>query len=195
MSASKFVITSPSGQVVREYTGLTPPSIEPSQSVHEVGIDFVDYLATYHEGGEFHPLPARPSRNHRFNYATKQWEDPRSLEDFKAAKRVEINAARATANAAYFEFSGKQIAADALSRSDIDGVTSYVTLMDALPPGFPGGWKALDNTYVAIPDVATWRTFVAAMVAQGTANFTRAQARKAAIEAAVTVSAVDAVAW
>lgn len=113
----------------------------------------------------------------------------------KAAKNAEINAARAAANAGTFAHGGKTFACDALSRGDIDGVNGYVALFGALPPEFPGAWKAADNSYLPIADVPAWKAFYAAMVAQGAANFAHAQALKAQLAAATTPEAVAAIAW
>lgn len=113
----------------------------------------------------------------------------------KAQKNSEINAARLAANQSTFAHAGKLIACDPLSRSDIDGVNGFVALTGALPPGWPGAWKAADNSLLSIPDVAAWTAFYGAMVAAGNANFGKAQALKAALEAASTVAEVAAVVW
>lgn len=118
-----------------------------------------------------------------------------ALEELKAAKNDEINAARLAANFSHFEHAGKQIACDQLSRSDIDGTNGFVALYGALPPGWPGGWKAIDNTYVAIADVTDWKAFYASMFAAGSANFARAQALKDALAAADTAAEVAAIGW
>lgn len=120
---------------------------------------------------------------------------PPTLDQVKAAKNAEINAARLSANRGTFTFQGKEIACDELSRSDIDGANGIITLTGALPAGWPGGWKTVDNDYVAIPTVAVWTQFYAAMVAQGTANFTKAQTLKAQVAAATTAAEVEAVTW
>lgn len=135
-------------------------------------------------------IPPRPSEHHEFNYATKQWEDPRTLADLKAAKNDAINRARAAANSSFFMFQGKRIAADALSRSDIDAAHGAILMLQAMPPGWPGGWKSMENEIVPIPDVATWAQFYGTMVATGTANFNHAQALKTQLAAAQTPEAV-----
>ena len=140
-------------------------------------------------------LPVRPSPAHLFNFFTKVWEDPRSLDDFKAAKRIEINTARAAANLSSFQFAGKQIAADELSQRDIDKVALKVARSGELPIDFPGTWKAMDNTYVPIPDVETWDAFMDAMIAKGTSNFMHSETLKAAIAAATTVEEIQAITW
>lgn len=126
---------------------------------------------------------------------TMQWEDIRSFEELKVAKNSEINAARAKANATSFTYLGKEIACDRLSRSDIDAVSGEVALTGSLPASWPGAWKAKDNSYVPIPDVATWTAFYKAMTAQGTANFVYSQTLKARVALASTIVEVEAVNW
>lgn len=118
-----------------------------------------------------------------------------SLAQLKAAKNAEINAARLAANFSTFTHAGKAIACDQLSRSDIDGTNGFVALYSTLPPGWPGGWKAVDNTYVAIADVAAWKAFYSSMFAAGNANFAKAQTLKAQLDAATTAAQVSAIEW
>jgi hypothetical protein len=118
-----------------------------------------------------------------------------SLAQLKAAKNAEINAARLAANLSTFTHAGKAIACDQLSRSDIDGTNGFVALYGSMPPGWPGGWKAVDNTYVAIADVAAWKAFYSSMFAAGNANFAKAQTLKAQLDAATTAAQVAAIVW
>lgn len=118
-----------------------------------------------------------------------------SIEQLKAGKNAEINTARAAANFSTFPHSGKQFACDQLSRSDIDGINGYIALHNAFPAAFPGAWKAVDNTYHALPDIAEWKSFYTSMVAAGSANFAHAQTLKAALAIAVTAEQVAAIVW
>lgn len=113
----------------------------------------------------------------------------------KVAKNLEINAARLTANRDSFTHGGKAIACDELSRSDIDAANGFVSLYDVLPPGWPGGWKAIDNSYIEITTVAQWKSFFTSMFAQGSTNFAHAQALKTALAAATTLAQVEAITW
>lgn len=119
----------------------------------------------------------------------------KKISDYKAEKKSQINEWRAQANQSTFPFAGKLVAVDVLSRSDIDGVASYVSLNNALPPNFPNVWKATDNSYIPIPDVATFKSLVAAMVAQGAFNFAKSQELKAQVDAATTIEQVEAIQW
>lgn len=113
----------------------------------------------------------------------------------KTSKNLQINLWRAAANQSYFTYAGKQIACDALSRSDIDALANSIALTGGFPVGFPGAWKAMDNSYVAIPDVDAFKAMHAAMTLQGTVNFGHSQTLKAALAAATTVEQIEAIVW
>lgn len=164
---------------------------QPGTSVLE-GAEYIDgWIAN----GTHYPQPAQPSSHHTWDWQTKQWADLRTLQDLKDAKNAYINAARLAANRSTFPYAGQQIAVDALSRGDIDAVHGQVLFSGALPADWAGGWKTVANTYVAIPDVATWGSFYQAMVSQGTANFAHAQALKALVTAATTAEQLDTITW
>ena len=121
--------------------------------------------------------------------------DDRTIERAREQKWNQIKSARMAANRGTFEFAGKRIYCDELSRSDIDGVNGEVSLTGSLPASFPLAWKAADNTFVPIPTVAAWTQFYQAMVSQGAANFAKSQAILALIQSAQTVAEVDAITW
>ena len=137
----------------------------------------------------------RPLHYAIWSNQTMQWEDQRTLEQVKRAADQRVNAARLQANQTSFTYLGKEIAADPLSRSDIDAINGEVANTGAFPAGWPGGWKCIDNTYVAITTVDDWKAFYTAMVNQGTANFAHAQTLKAQIASATTIAEVEAVQW
>lgn len=139
-----------------------------------------------------------PAQGHQTAYfadGTLSLMDVRTLAEAKAAKNAEINAARLAANRASFTFGGKAIACDELSALDIASMNGIVALIGAMPPGWPGAWKAMDNTYVSIPDRATWIVFYGAMVQAGQSNFSHAQTLKAALAAATTNAEIDSITW
>ena len=117
------------------------------------------------------------------------------LAQAKVDKNTQINGWRAAANQSHFTYAGKQIACDALSRSDIDAVAGSIALTGAFPVGFPNAWKAMDNTYISIPDVATFKAMYAAMTLQGTVNFGHSQTLKTQLASATTVEQVNAIVW
>lgn len=118
-----------------------------------------------------------------------------NLATLKAEKNAEINIWRGTANLSVFPHAGKEIACDTLSRSDIDAVANHIALFGTFPAGFPGGWKATDNTMIPLADVDAFRAMYASMTAQGTANFNHAQSLKQKLALASTPEEVAAIAW
>jgi hypothetical protein len=117
------------------------------------------------------------------------------IADLKAAKNAEINAARLAANFTTFTHAGKTIACDQLSRSDIDAVAGSISLTGDFPVGFPGAWKAADNSYLLLPDVDAFKDLYASMTLQGALNFGHSQSLKTALAAATTVEEVNAIVW
>lgn len=117
------------------------------------------------------------------------------LTEKKKAKDNEINQWRAKANSTTFNHAGKVVACDALSRSDIDAVAGSISLNGAFPVGFPNAWKAVDNTYIPLPDIAAFKAMYGSMTLQGTINFGHSQDLKAAVQAATTVEEVEAIVW
>jgi hypothetical protein len=113
----------------------------------------------------------------------------------KAQKILEINAARASANQTTFTHGGKTFAVDPLSRSDIDGVANNIGLFGTFPAGFPGGWRAIDGSVLAMADVQAFKDFYASMTAKGSSNFAHAEQLKATLNAATTADAVKAIGW
>lgn len=118
-----------------------------------------------------------------------------TLAAVRAARNQNINLWRAQANQTSFSHAGKLIACDTLSRSDIDAVAGSIALTGAFPVGFPGAWRAMDNSYLLLPDVAAFKSMYSSMTLQGTINFGHSQALKATLAAASTLEQINAVVW
>lgn len=141
--------------------------------------------------------PPRPSDTHRRAIVNGAlvWVDDRSLASAKADKDAQINLWRLQANYSGFTYAGKEIATDQLSLLDLTNTATRIARTGSLPPNWPGGWKAKDNTYVAIATVGEWDDFYEAMYQQGLQNFVQAQSLKAQVAAAATLAEIDAVVW
>lgn len=154
------------------------------------GAELIEYTSQ-----EYARKAQRPAYRAQWSNETRTWVDLRTFEQRKAAKNGQINAWRLAANRGTFTFGGHPISADELSRSDIDGVNGEVGNSGQLPADFPGAWKAADNSYVPILNVAAWKALYAAMVAQGMANFAISETLKAALSSATTDADLDAIVW
>ena len=175
------------GQVLFGGTADNPEVMATESSVIVLDVEYTDgYLVD----GVHHALPPQPSEHHVFNYTTKQWDDPRTLADLKAAQWELIKQARSNAEYAGFTWDGSVFDSDAISQNRITGA---VTLAQ-LSPGFTIDWTLADNTVRTLNQ--------ADMIAVGVAlgqhvqtQFTKAQALRVAIEAATTPEDVAAVVW
>ena len=126
---------------------------------------------------------------------TKLVTAAQKISALKTAKNLEINGWRMAANFSTFPHLGKTIACDELSRSDIAATNGEINNRGSMPVNWPGAWKAVDNSYLAITDVPAWNAFYAAMFAAGNANFAKAQNLKAALAAATTAVQIAQVVW
>lgn len=131
-----------------------------------------------------------------------------SLDDLKDRKRAEITRARLAADADHFTYEvssvndegetvtvTKEIKTADKDMIDLLTTNSYVTLFGEFDETWPGGWKAMDNSYVLIATVEEWKPFFKAMYQKGIANFRKSQTLKAEVDAAETVEALQAVSW
>lgn len=118
-----------------------------------------------------------------------------NIEVLRDERNVDIDRWRAEANASTFPHEGKQIACDALSRSDIDGVANHIALFGDFPEGWPGGWKATDKTMLPLTDVDAFRAMYSSMTAEGTSNFNHSQELKARLAVASTPEEIAAIQW
>ncbi len=152
--------------------------------------DTYDIRDIYFDSGKIAHIPQRPSVYHVFNYTTKQWEDPRTLDDLKKAQWSTIKQALTAAEYAGFTWDGSTFDSDTLSQNRI---MNHVTLAQ-MSPEFVIDWTLADNTV---------RTLIREeMVAVGIAlgvhvqtQFAKAQALRVLIDAANTVEEVEAVIW
>ena len=135
------------------------------------------------------------------NWTGQAWENipyslPRQdLTTLKAKKNSQINTWRAFANQSVFTHGGKVIACDQLSRSDIDAVAGSVAMNGTFPVGFPLAWKAVDNSYLSLPDVAAFKAMYNSMTLQGTINFGRSQELKTMLSSATSESEIQSIVW
>ncbi|MFZ6819855.1 hypothetical protein [Undibacterium sp. Ji22W] len=121
--------------------------------------------------------------------------DSVKLAESKSTKLVKINEWRLQANEISFTFQGKHIAADLMSKLDAIVTQNEIVNQGGLPPHWIGKWKALDNNYVDILDVATWKLFHSALFNQGLTNFIHAQGLKEQVLAATTIQQVESINW
>lgn len=163
-------------------------SNDPALDNSDIGIENLYFDGTYVKA-----KPAKPNDDAYWDAATNSWAE--DINFVKDKRKQYINDARLLANNGTFDHASKAFSCDQYSRSDIDVVNGTVLLTGAFPVGFTNQWKAVDNSYLAIPDIPAWSGFYGALASLGIANFNKAQTKKAAIDSATTIAVVNAITW
>jgi len=167
---------------------------------HAGAFDFyeglVDQALQYHDivSGQPVDIPAKPSPHHIFNYTTKQWQDPRILADFKAAKWVEIKTARDAAIAAPLPTPFGVFDADLGSSAKISQAVLLANNLTALGMPVEIDFTLADNSVVRL-DAAKMVQVGLALAGREQAVRAKATLLRAQIEAAATAADVEAIAW
>jgi hypothetical protein len=175
------------GQVLFGGTADNPEVMATESSVIVLDVEYTDgYLVD----GVHHALPPQPSEHHVFNYTTKQWDDPRTLADLKAAQWELIKQARSNAEYAGFTWDGSVFDSDAISQNRSTGAGTLAQLS----PGFTIDWTLADNSVRTLNQADMIAVGVALGVHVQT-QFARAQGLRLQIEAASTPGQVAAVVW
>lgn len=150
----------------------------------------VDPNAFYVLDGALVSMPSRPSVNHKFNYATKQWEDPRTLDDLKGEKWRNIKANRDSHEYGGFTWDGSVFDSDAISQQRIAGAVQLAQMN----PAFTTAWTLKDNTTRTL----NAQDMFAVGLALGdhiAGVFAHAQVLRVQIDAATTAQEVEAIHW
>lgn len=95
----------------------------------------------YHDGNNWVKIPPSPSKGYIFDYAAKQWIDPRTIDEIKAQKWAEIKSERDQLEFGGFEFEGGIYDSDQVSQSRI---------MGAAVAGVDQVWTLADNNTVEL---------------------------------------------
>lgn len=118
-----------------------------------------------------------------FNYGTRQWEDPRTLNEYKAQKWDEIKSERDSLEFGGFEFEGGIYDSDQVSQSRI---------MGAAVAGVDQVWTLADNTTVEL-SASELQQLYAALQAHIASVHERGRIARQLINEAETKEEVEAV--
>lgn len=188
----RYCIHDANGRILRY--GMAPDSLRPlleqQGSVLDLGDGSCDDATQYVENGQLVDMPPRPSANHVFDYDTKQWADPRTLEELKAAKWEEIKAARDVAEFGGFTWDGSTFDSDSASQQRIIGAAQLA----ALDTSFVIDWTLADNT-VRTLNASEMIAVGEALGIHVNAQHVKGRTLRQQIEQATTKAEVEAVAW
>ena len=189
-----YSIFAPNGELSRVLT-IGEGDLSGNMLDGETCIPGVYSLHYVHEGLVL-PLPTQPSPHHTFDYTTKQWVDPRTLDDLKATKWEEVKRWRADATVApqlvtrFGVFDGDAAGVNNI-KSAVLGLREAAAI-GAAPSTIT--WTLYDNSAVEL--TPNELSEVAAMLlARGNVAHVRARVLRLQIEAATTAAELDALAW
>lgn len=150
----------------------------------------------YVEAGAPVVLPLKPSEHYTFDWATKQWTDPRTLHDLRDAKWAEVKRWRAAAVIApLLDTRFGTFDADAQGLENIQRTTAG--LREAASIGMAPAsieWTMADNSCVDLTP-ADLSEVATLLLARGNAAHERARVLRAQINATATSADLDAIAW
>jgi hypothetical protein len=146
------------------------------------------------EGSLVSEKPPAPSGHHTFNWESKQWEDPRTLSEIKAAQWALVKDGRSQAEFGQFTYN------DMVFDGDLDAqrrLASYISIgKGALASNLPfqAGFTLVNNTEVMLT-AADFVLIEMAKVTQVAAAFAQARRLREQIDAATTQAEVEAITW
>lgn len=149
-------------------------------------------LPGYVEDFVFHTLPEAPSDVHVFDWASKEWIDPRGIEDFKAEKLAKVKAARDAQEFSPFTYNGMVFDGDLDAQRRLSVLVSASKTAIASGYSFTKDFTLADNSVVQL----TAEDFVGIEMAklwQVDVAFQEYRIKKAAIETATTIEELEAI--
>lgn len=146
----------------------------------------------YYENGTCINIGYSPSSSHVFNWATKQWEDPRTLADLKSAKWEQVKAQRDAAEFGLFTWAGHAFDGDEAAQRRINlAVMGAQAALIAGDAAWSVDWTLADNTSLTLSasDMMGVANALGANIAQA---HTSARAKRQQIQAATSVAELEA---
>jgi len=113
-------------------------------------IDVADDSTHYIMAGAFAPFPSKPSEGHTWNWATKTWEDLRTIEELRETKWSEIKAARTAVFDAPLETPHGIFDSDSESRTFIESTIVLLQTMAARGSAGTVNFILFDNSRVTL---------------------------------------------
>lgn len=144
--------------------------------------------------GKPEKLTTQPSPHHVFNYTTKQWEDPRTLQDRKAAKWELMKQARVAAIDAPLVTPFGVFDSGVDARSSITDAVLMLQTLASMGQPISIEFTLANNTSVTL--TTAQMVNVGLLLGKKVQDaFAQGRARRVQIDAAQSVAALEAVAW
>ena len=148
----------------------------------------------YVQEGTLVNIPCPPTEYHQFNWSTKEWEDPRTLDELKVFKRAEIKRKRTQAEHSGVLFEGYIFDSDSTSQARISGAVQLAMIAQMTSMPFYVNWT-LSNNSVRLLESKEVVQLGVALGQHVQAQFTKGQALQVQIDAATTKEELDLIKW
>lgn len=159
------------------------------QSAHPL-ISGTSISDCYFDGAGPCPKGISPSIHHTFNWATKQWQDLRTLQDLRAAKWAEIKQARSVVEYGGFTWDTSTFDSDAISQARIQGAVQLA----GMSADFAIDWTLADNAARTL-SAANMLAVGAALGLHVASQFAKARGLRAQVEAAASAAELTLIGW
>ena len=186
-----FILHTPDGEIIQtgscgrnQLSYQVSPGLTLLEGSAVVGKDFIS------ESGDVVSMPNKPSTHHKFDYSTKTWVDPRSLEDHKSAQWALIKAARSEAEFGGLAWDGSIFDSDQVSQARIQGAV----LLATNNPNFVVDWTLADNTVRSLT-TDDLNAISQALGEHVTLQHSRARDARALLDQATTLSEVQSISF
>lgn len=149
-------------------------------------------MPAYHDGTDVVRVPDSPGEWYEWNWVTKVWEDPRTLDDLKAEKCAEVKKWRDAREFGPFTYNGMTFDGDLDAQRRLSVLASAAKSAIAAGYTFTKDFTLADNSVVQL----TAEDFVGIEMAklwQVDAAFQEYRAKKAQIEAAATLEDLEGI--
>lgn len=186
-----FILHTPDGEIAQtgscgrnqlEYQVI--PGLVLLEGSAVVGKDFIN------ESGAVEAIPDKPGVHHKFDYISKTWVDPRTLEDHKTAQWTLIKAARDEAEFGGFTWDGSIFDSDQVSQARIQGAV----LLATGNPNFVVDWTLADNTVRSLT-ADDLSAISQALGEHVSLQHSRARGARALLDQATSLSEVQAISF
>jgi hypothetical protein len=135
-----------------------------------------------------------PSPHHTFNYITKQWEDPRTLDEIKTLKKSELKVERDREDFGGFEWNGHRFDSNQISQQRIGLAIQEAMFCMSTGLPFSKDWTLENNTVITL----TANDMIAVGLAMGQnirAAHEKYRLLKQQLAAANTIEEIELVNW
>ena len=154
-------------------------------------VEQLEPVDQYFSEGSLHAMPIQPSPVYVFNWASKQWEDPRTLGELQDAKWEVIKLDRASHETGTFQWNGHTVDAD---KERINGAATGVLIAKAASVEYADVWTLADNSTIPVTGDDILAMGVA-LVQHVSACHARGRALRQLIYSCTTKEEVEAITW